>query len=234
VDPVLEKEMLELRDGGTFDPYVRFPPLLRVAGIAAPAIVDREPARKADPAVDHEDAAMGALADPVETIDPQRLVDGDLHTGAPHLLFERAERRAESVDEEPHLDTGARPFGQRPGESGSERSLTEDVELDVDALASRRDRLEKRRERAIPVLQQRGTVIGNHLGPERIQRSTELGTIHAIGRFIAVGRPLFRKNVRASRQSRQDRDGAEKGPATLPARPGRMPARARAHAEARK
>ena len=49
VDPVLEEDVLELRDDRTLDPDHRLPPLGGVARVALPAVVDPDAAAEPDP-----------------------------------------------------------------------------------------------------------------------------------------------------------------------------------------
>ena len=62
-----------------------------------------------------------------------------------------------------------------------------------------------RAERLVPVQEKLRVVVGNHLGTEDVQRSPEVGAVHAVVRLVRVRRPLVRQD-----RVRQDRAAGER------------------------
>src|SRR6185295_2334868 len=108
--------------------------------------------------VDGQDAAVRAVADAVDRVHPEGLVDAYARARGDHGFLERAETRAEAVDEETHLDARPRPLFEGGGEARRHLAVIEDVHLEVDRPLGPGDRGEHRGKDVVAVLEERRAV----------------------------------------------------------------------------
>lgn len=72
-------------DHRPFGPEMAVAPVLRVLRVAGPLRSDADAAGEADPAVDDEHFAVGAIVELVEVVPPRLVIAPDVHTGIEHL-----------------------------------------------------------------------------------------------------------------------------------------------------
>src|SRR5207244_10717157 len=127
--PVLEEDVLDLRDGGAADPDVRVAPaaLRRSLGRGlGMGVVDVDAARERDTAVDDQELSVVALRDPPELRLLERVDRGvlvHLHAGLLERLAERRPDReaADAVVHHAYVDARARACDQRIAVSATHR-----------------------------------------------------------------------------------------------------------------
>jgi hypothetical protein len=119
-------------------------PARAAAGRLQPPVGDAGAADERNPAVDHEQLAVGAVVQAAQAVPREVLIR--LHPGARRAQRlpdppERAEA-ADRVHDEGHADAGARPLGERFDEPIADCTLLEDVALHVDGFAGAADRVQ--------------------------------------------------------------------------------------------
>src|SRR5690606_8293157 len=86
LDPVVVEGGLDLGHHRSVDAEVDVAPVVRVRGAALPLVGDAAPAGEADPAVHHQQLAVGAVVHPAEVVPVQRAVTLDLDAGVLHQV----------------------------------------------------------------------------------------------------------------------------------------------------
>ena len=114
LDPVVHEGALHLRHGGTFELEVRIAPVIGILAITRPLVGDPDAAGEADPAVDHQQLAMGTVVHPGQRVPAQRMVLHHLDAGVDHLvdagLIHLA--AADPVENQVDRNSGTRALGR--------------------------------------------------------------------------------------------------------------------------
>ena len=190
VHPVLQKDALQLGGHGALHAGGQIAPFIGVAGVAFPALVEAKPADVANPAVDDDDLAVGAVAGLVKGVEPDRLVDAELDARGLHLVLQAAEARAQAVDQDADFDPRSRPLGQGGGKEPADGVPGEDVEFDVDAVAGVGDGGEDVVEVGVAVFQQGDFIARPDAGAEGLEGLKELRVLDPVSGGVGVGHPL--------------------------------------------
>ena len=132
-------------------------------------------------------------------------IAGRLHLGDERLVHLL---RADPVEQDVHLDAGARALGQGIGELLADRSRPVDVGLEVDRLLGAADRREHRREDPVAVDEHAVAVAVQHRRPEqhahRVQELRVLGRVEALDLLLDLLLAALRVDDHEHDQRRDD------------------------------
>ena len=135
-DEVLVERPFHQADDGPFDPDHRVAPVVLVLRVPEPVVVQPDAAGEADPAVDDENLAVGAVVQLLERV-PLRLAelpDPDAGASQPLPPLLRDLVGAHRVDDELHLHAALRGGARTPAVNCSPtRPFVVDVGLEADA-----------------------------------------------------------------------------------------------------
>ena len=141
LQPVLRGDSLERRDDRPFEPGHRVAPGRCGGPWEGPPVGNPRPAGEGDAAVDDQQLAVGAVVEARERIPAEALVRLDPAAGLAQPAHRRAPQAetADRIHDDRHVQSLARPIGQRVDELIGDAARLEDVALHVDR--SRRVRI---------------------------------------------------------------------------------------------
>ncbi len=141
VDPILEKETLEIADGRPFDSKVEIAPGADSAQRSAVFVGDVEAARERHLAVDDDDLAMVAEVDRLKEDGPHREEARVLSAGGAERVppSSREAEATEGVAEETHFDATLRGGDEALAEPAPRLVVADHVVLGVDVVLCRVD-----------------------------------------------------------------------------------------------
>ena len=165
--------------------------MIGVLGVARPLLRDAYPAGEADPAVDDQQLAVGAVLQAPHGVGPERTKPAERHSGIAHLVDQRAVhlRSAEGIDDHVALDARARPVAQSLRDIDRDVALPVGVGEQVDRLFGTRDGAEVGGEDLVAVDEQLDVVaIGDGRAGQRLGSAQEvrLGSVHLPAQLVAV------------------------------------------------
>ena len=209
--PVVVERGLHLRDDGTLDAEMHVSPVVGILRVAHPLVGDADAAGECDPAVDHQQLAMGAIVEAVQVIPLQWTVLLDVDATILHFLQQVVLHldAAGPVDGDVDLDPCLRALLQCIGELLADLPRPVDVRLEGDGLLRTADRLQHRREDLVAVVEVDHMVAGDDARAEQHPHfAPELRVVDGVAVFdLAVEFLLGRREV----HHQHGREGGHQG-----------------------
>ena len=173
--PVVAKGRLHLGDRRAFDFVMGVAPVILRAAVAGPHVGDADSARKSDPAVHHQQLAMGAIIQAGQIIPAQRMVPLDLDACGLHggQKFPIDLVGAQPVQQYMNLHPGLRPLAQGIRELPADVARPINVGFERDRFLGGPNRLQHGRKYLIAVLQRRHPVAGQDCGAEQLAHAAQ-------------------------------------------------------------